>query len=138
MRLIVGAVIGSLPKRCFDCHSRWFQPCPAEQAIFRMLKIRCWKDRLPTFDPEQFSLKTHSWDEIVQAMCQAEVVHEVIVVLSFLPLFAARWFGAFGVFSITSLLAACYDARFVILQRYNRPRAVRLAQHQRRIPQEEP
>ena len=61
-------------------------------------------------------------------MCQAEIVHEVIVVLSFLPLLAAIPFGAFPVFLITSLLAAMYDLTFVIMQRYNRPRILKYLQ----------
>ena len=70
--------------------------------------------------------KIHSWDEIAQAMCQAELVHEVIIILSFLPIFAAIPFGALPVFVITSILSAGFDAMFVIMQRYNRPRIMKL------------
>ena len=59
-------------------------------------------------------------------MKAAELVHEVIIVLSFLPVTAAVPFGALPVFVITSLLATCVDAAFVMIQRYNRPRVVRL------------
>ena len=81
---------------------------------------------MPTYQPELFSPKEHTWDEIAQAMCQAELVHEIIIVLSFVPILAAIPFGALFVFVITSVLAACYDAMFVIMQRYNRPRILKL------------
>ena len=44
---------------------------------------------------------------------------------AFLLLFAIP-FGAFPVFLLTSLGAALTDAVFVIVQRYNRPRVIRL------------
>ena len=81
---------------------------------------------MPTFEPDCFDRTIHTWEEIAQAMCQAELVHEIIIVLSFLPVFAAIPFGALFAFVITSVLAACFDALFVIMQRYNRPRIVRL------------
>lgn len=61
-------------------------------------------------------------------MCQAELVHEVNVILSFLPVVFSYWFGALAVFIVTSLLAALFDMIFVIMQRYNRPRILRLIQ----------
>ena len=130
MRLTVGTAIHALKHNRFNYRRRWFRPFPFEASLYCRLHVRQWKDKLPTYDPDIFSTQTHSWDEIAQAMCQAEIVHEVIILLSFLPLFAARWFGAFGVFLITSLLAAGYDLLFVILQRYNRPRVIRVALHQ--------
>lgn len=86
---------------------------------------------MPTYDPTCFDPKLRSWNEIAQAMCQAEIVHEVIVVFSFLPLLAAIPFGAFGVFLITSLLAALYDLCFVIMQRFNRPRILKFIEKER-------
>ena len=56
----------------------------------------------------------------------AELVHEVIIVLSFVPIFASLSFGAFPVFFVTFVLVACFDALFVVMQRYNRPRIMKL------------
>lgn len=60
-------------------------------------------------------------------MCQSELVHETNILMSFLPLLAAIPFGAFWVFLVTSLAGAIFDLSLAILQRYNRPRVVRLA-----------
>ena len=93
---------------------------------------------MPAYEGDLFDPRKHSWDEIAQAMCQAELVHETIALLSFLPLLAVRWFGSFGVFLITSVLSALLDLMFVTMQRYNRPRVVRLAEKQNRIKETSP
>lgn len=81
---------------------------------------------MPAYSPDTFSNKKHTWDEIAQAMCQSELVHETNIVLSFAPLVASVRFGAFSVFLITSICAAVLDLMFVIMQRYNRPRIVKM------------
>jgi hypothetical protein len=48
------------------------------------------------------------------------------VVLSFVPILAAIPFGELAVFVITSIVAAAFDLLFVMLQRFNRTRIVRL------------
>ena len=70
-------------------------------------------------------------EEIVVNMCHAELVHELIVVLSFTSLLFVIPFGSFWVFFITAVLAALLDCVFVLLQRYNRPRMVRLMEKQK-------
>lgn len=89
---------------------------------------------MPTYQPESFSLQKHTPAEIAQAMCQAEVTHEIIVALSFLPLLMAVPFGDFWVFFLTSLAAAGFDLLFVIIQRYNRPRILALIERQEKNP----
>lgn len=81
---------------------------------------------MPTYRPEDFSPKEHTWHEIAQTMCQSEVGHELIIGFSFLPIIASKWFGAFGVFVITSVISAGFDLIFVMMQRYNRDRIRRL------------
>ena len=126
MRLLVGTVMNCLLNNHMDYHKRWFRVCAMEEKIYKKLKVRKWKGKMATYDPSCFDRKLHSWDEIAQATCQAELVHELIIILSFLPVFAAIPFGALPAFMITSILAACFDAMFVIMQRYNRPRIMKM------------
>ena len=49
-----------------------------------------------------------------------------------LPIAAGVRFGAYLVFIITSVLAAACDMAFVIMQRYNRPRLIKLMELQKR------
>lgn len=86
---------------------------------------------MPTYDRDTFDTLKHSWDEIVQATCQSELVHEVNVVLSFLPLIASVLFGEFYVFLITSILSALFDLMFVFMQRFNRARILKMQEKKR-------
>ena len=131
MRLLVGHLANRRMRNRADYRKPWYQLRPFEAKLYKQLKVKKWKANMPTYDPSTFDPKQHSWNEIAQAMCQAEIVHEIIIILSFLPLFAAIPFGAFPVFLITSLLAAAYDLSFVIIQRYNRPRILKLIEKER-------
>ena len=94
-------------------------------------QVRKWKKHIPTYNPESFDLAMFSLEEVIHHMCVSELVHETIVVLSFVPLFAVCIWGEFYVFLITSILSAAFDTLFIILQRYNRPRLIRLLQRRR-------
>ena len=126
MRLVVGALI---PARQ-DYRKPWFRERPFERELYRKLRLRRWKGSMPTYDPKLFSLEHYSPEQIIAHMCQAELVHEVIILCSFLPLLFTFLWGDFPVFLLTSLAAACIDLLFVMLQRYNRPRLVRLLEKQ--------
>lgn len=126
MRLLVGFVVGRCMHNKADYTKKWYQSRQWEKSIYEILKVRYWKNYLPTFEQDYFNLRKRSFDQIAQSMCQAEVVHEVIVLLCFIPVLFSIWFNAFWVFMITSFLAACFDLAFVIMQRYNRPRVIKL------------
>ncbi|MBE6934533.1 MAG: hypothetical protein E7462_05760 [Ruminococcaceae bacterium] len=128
MRLLVGTIVNGILHNKVNHSKIWFRVSKTEQKIYVWLKVKNWKNKMPTYDETLFNRHLHSWVEIVQAMCQSEIVHEIIVVLSFLPIVFAVWFGAFPVFAITSVLAAGFDLAFVVLQRYNRPRVIKLIQ----------
>lgn len=73
-------------------------------------------------------------DSVIRATCQAEVVHEIIIIVSFIPVVFSLWVGALPVFIITSFFgAAVCDLVFVVLQRYNRPRLIRLREAKNKI-----
>ncbi len=131
MRLFVGWCFDVFMHNKANYHKKWYQQKPWEGKFYDMLRVRKWKGDIPSYDPECFNPKKHTWDEIAQAMCQAELVHEVIIVLSFAPVICAYWFSVLPVFLMTSVLAALFDSMFVMLQRYNRPRVVRLAERQK-------
>jgi hypothetical protein len=124
MRLIVGAVVPNFIKQ--PRNRKWFYPKNFEKNLYTVLKVKHWKDHWPTYNPASFSLRSHAPEQILHTSCVSEAVHEVIILLSFIPLlFSLRW-GAFPVFLITSVLAAVFDCSFVIIQRYNRPRLLRI------------
>ena len=126
MRLMVGLAFHATMRNKADYRKRWYQVSKREMAVYEKLKVKQWKRRMPTYDPALFDPRLHTWEEIVQAMCQAELVHETIAVLSFLPILAGVWFGEYPVFIVTSVLSAACDMVFVIMQRYNRQRVTKL------------
>lgn len=126
MRLMVGLAFHATMRNKADYRKRWYQVSKREMAVYEKLKVKQWKRRMPTYDPALFDPRLHTWEEIVQAMCQAELVHEMIAVLSFLPILAGIWFGEYSVFIVTSVLSAACDMVFVIMQRYNRQRVMKL------------
>ena len=132
MRFAVGFAVNAAMHNRADVNKRRYRCHPFEKKLYRLLGVKRWKAALPSYDPSLFSPGRHSWAEIAQAMCQAETVHAIIAVLSFVPLLFSLCWGALPVFLITSVLAAGFDLLFVILQRFNRPRVLRLAQREQR------
>lgn len=131
MRLLVGLSFQAVMQNRAEPGRRWYLVGKREMAVYEILKIKRWKRKIPTFDNARFNPQLHSWDEIAQAMCQAELVHETIMILSFLPIAEGIWFGMYPVFIITSVLAAGYDLMFVMTQRYNRQRIFSLLARKR-------
>ena len=126
IRLAVGYSIDAKYHNHMDYTKKWFQEKPFEKKLYQVLQVKKWKKWLPTFNPEDFDLKNRSAEEIIQVSCQAEVVHEVIMPFSFVPILSSVWFGSLGVFIITSCAAFLFDSIFVIMQRFNRPRLMQL------------
>ena len=124
MRLIVGFLVPPFVKN--PMQRRWFRQRPFEAKLYALLRVKVWKDHMPTYDPASFSLRENSLERIVCNSCVSEIVHEVIILLSFVPLLFAIPWGELPVFLVTSFLAALFDSCFVIMQRYNRPRLVRI------------
>lgn len=131
MRLAVGFAYNSALHNRVDYTLWWFRSRSFEPKLYRVLRVKKWKKFAPTFIPEFFDMEKHSPEEILGAMCQSELVHMTIIPLSFLPITLVPLFGAAGVFWITSVLSAVMDLVFVVIQRYNRPRLIRLLQRHR-------
>lgn len=130
MRLAVGLAVNKAVQKKLNAENFWFRPKKFEVGLYRRMKVKVWKNKMPTFIPENFSLRKRTPEEVIQNMCIAEMVHEIIIVLGYASLFFARftndWRANLPVFLITSVIAGGIDAVFVIMQRYNRPRLVAL------------
>lgn len=126
MRLAAAYMIDTKFHNQMDYTAKWFRERSFEPKLYKMIRVKKWKKRLPSFHPGDFLLEKHSAADIIQATCQAEIVHEVIMALSFVPVLFSVWFGAVEVFFITSCTACLLESVFVMIQRYNRPRLMRL------------
>lgn len=131
IRLLIGLLFNRFMKNKADYTKKYYHIHAWEFKLYKFFQVKKWKDKLPTYNPKSFSLKSNSLEDVAQVMCQSELVHTVNAAISFIPLIAAVWFGKFFVFLITSVLAAVSDLIFVIMQRYNRTRIVKLIEKQK-------
>ena len=132
MRLFVGEICNKFIEPNLNYNSKWFKEKKFEKKLYKLLKVKKWKKFAPTYSPESFSLKDNSKEDIIRTMCGAEVVHELIIVFSFLPIIFSGLLDSFYEFLFTSIIAALVDSVFVIIQRFNRPRVIKLLKRSER------
>ncbi|MBE6678985.1 MAG: hypothetical protein E7598_00515 [Ruminococcaceae bacterium] len=97
-----------------------------EKSLYKLLKVRKWKDKVLTFEPENYDFKNRTLEQLATTMSKSELDHwinEVISVFSILFIFI--W-GCPPAFLISAVAAMLFDAQFIIVQRYNRPVVLRL------------
>ena len=117
---MIGIIVDLIMHNKADYQKKRYQVSKFEMKLYQKLKVKKWKNHMPTFDADTFDISKHSWDEIAQATCQSEIVHEIDVIFSFVPVIFSIRFNSFWVFLITSIGGAMYDLMFVAMQRFNR------------------
>lgn len=123
MRLI----LGEITQRCHIRYDqRWFREHPFERRIYRLLQVKHWKDKALTYNPELFSVKDRTLEQIANAMAKAETDHWLNELVSLSTIFFALIWGEAWIFVLTAIIAMAFDAQFILIQRYNRPRVVKL------------
>lgn len=98
--------------------------------VYNKLHIRRWKDRLPDMSrlmPDMVKKKLAAADpmSLVQETCVAECVHCWLVALSVGMLFLWKSVWSWVLWLVYNLLG---NVSFILIQRYNRPRLLRLAE----------
>ena len=127
MRLIVGELITvRYRNRKFNLNSVGFRIYRFEPELYKRLNVKKRKKNIVTAKPEQFDISRNSTEALLHNIAQAELVHRIIMVLSFVPLLLIIPYGTPIIFIITSIFACLIDLQFVIIQRYNRPRVMKL------------
>ena len=125
----------ALPRSRFDPCRAPYAPWPWEKSgkLYRALKVHFWKDKLPDMSrvaPDMVQKRvplSGSSDQAARVAvetCVAELVHWVLMLLSFI--IYLLWPTPPG-----AALAALYGLShipFIIIQRYNRPTLVTLAE----------
>ncbi len=110
----------------YNYHHSWFVPKKFEEKLHRVLKVKKWKNKIPTYDSRAYSLSEQNIMKAIQMTCHAEIVHEVIAVLTYLPILFGLFISNFGLFIVLSFVFSMIHLLFSIVQRYNRPRLIRL------------
>jgi len=125
VRIIMGNV-SKLFKNHINYNHWWFKERKFEKKLYKLLRVKNWKGKALTYNPESFSLKEHSLEEIANTMCKSEVDHWINEVISLSTLLFAIPWGELWIFTITAIAAMLFDSQFIVIQRYNRPRVLRI------------
>ena len=125
VRIIMGNVT-KLFKNKINYKQWWFKERNFEKKLYKLLNVKQWKDKALTYNPETFSLKEHSLEEIANTMAKSEVDHWINELISLSTLLFAIPWGAFTIFLVSAIFAMIFDSQFIIIQRYNRPRIVKI------------
>ncbi len=123
MRIIMGNV-----SKLFNINykQKWFSEHKFEKDIYKFFQVKKWKNKALTYNPELFSLKNHSLEEIANTMSKAETDHWINVIISISTILFSILWGELWIFLITAIAAIIFDSQFILIQRYNRPRVVKL------------
>ena len=128
LRLLFGHLTSRLS---ISPEAAWFRPRGFEKKLYRLLKVKQWKGKALTYDPAAFAVGERSLQEIARTMAKSELDHWINELISLSSLLFALIWGQFWIFLLTALAAMLFDAQFILIQRYNRPRVMRLMERQK-------
>ena len=128
-RIIMGNVT-RLFKDKIKYTSLWFQERKFEKKLYKLLRVRKWKSKALTYNPELFSLKEYSLEEIANTMTKAETDHWINEIISLSTILFGIVWGNIWIFIVSAIIAMVFDAQFIMIQRYNRPRVLKLLKKQ--------
>lgn len=103
----------------------WFFERAFEKKLYKWLAVKKWKDKALTYNPELFSLNDYTPAQIANTMAKAEVDHWINEIISLSSILFSLLWGETWIFVITAVAAMLFDAQFIIIQRYNRPRIIK-------------
>ena len=131
VRIIMGNV-SKLFKKNINYNQWLFRERKFEKKLYDLLSVKDWKGKALTYNPESFSLKEHSLEEIANTMAKSEVDHWINEAISLSTLLFAIPWGAFWIFLVSAIVAMIFDSQFIIIQRYNRPRVVKILEREKK------
>jgi len=108
----------------------WFKQRKFEKRLYKLLRVRKWKDKVLTFDPASFDFKNRTLSQLATTMAKSELDHWINEIISIISIFFTFIWGCFPAFFISAVAAMIFDAQFIIVQRYNRPIVLRLIKRQ--------
>ena len=129
MRIIMGNIT-----RLFriSYKSWWFREKGFEKKLYQILRVKKWKGSALTYNPGSYDLKSRTLTEIADTTAKSETDHWVNILISASTLILGLVWGMLWIFAVTAFAAALFDSQFIIIQRYNRPRLVKLIERGRR------
>ena len=129
MRIIMGNV-SKLFK--VSCKGWWFKEKPYESGLYSFLRVKSWKGKALTYSPELYDIKNRTLSQIADTTAKSELDHWINVGISLTTVLFGLIWGRLWIFALTAFCAALFDSQFIIIQRYNRPRLIKLIDKQNR------
>lgn len=102
----------------------WFKQSKFDKWFYKKIKIREWKNKVPSYDDSLFSLKMRSKEQIIKGMIQSGNVHLFLIFLSFVPIILGKYFSHYTEMIIMAVIFSIVHIPFVVIQRFNIPRVV--------------
>ena len=127
VRAITPRVLNLVHKKPYDSNNFWFRQKVIEKTLYKFFNVKKWKDKLVTYEPKAFSLKHNSIESVIETMCVAEVIHLNLILGALFFMLFGLVFGKLWIFISIGVLSVIWELRFIMAQRYNRPRVKALA-----------
>ena len=108
-----------------------FSQCSFEDSLYERIGIRCWQKKLPDMSrifPRLIPPKNlegemvHRLPCLIKETCIAELIHALLAVAALYCM--VIWQGAGGI--IVTILFEIGNLPYILIQRYNRPRLIKL------------
>ena len=131
MRVTVACAVVLLRKNRFAHDKMNFKLSRFEASFYNFLRIRTIKNYVPTYNCSLFKVRRGKLGELAHNMTDAEIIHAISAVLSFVPFLMTKVFNGFLPFFLTSLITALFDMLLVFVQRYNLSRISALMKRHR-------
>ena len=129
---IAAFILGRLLPKCWFRGDAFPFRCRMwEQKLYKALHVKVWQDKVPDMSrllpslmpPKKLTADTFSdLPRMIQETCVAEFVHMILIPVGF----TCRTVCTGSASLILSILFALGNVPFILIQRYNRPRLLRL------------
>lgn len=123
LRLLFGVITSKFPP---DYHHPWYKQRRFEKKLYKFLRVRRWKDKVLTFEPDKYDFQKRTLEQLAATMAKSELDHLFNELISVLSIFFGFIWGCFPAFIISAVTAMLFDAQFIVVQRYNRPIVIKL------------
>ena len=130
VRVLISIYYRQVHKWPWNPHNPWFRERAWEKPFYNALRVKRWKDFLPTNRPGDFDIRQTDIAGILNNSCRAEAVHATNNAAGYLPLLLTglmtRPRQYLGIALFIAVGFGIADSILALIQRYNRPRLLRL------------
>ena len=127
-RILVPSFLFLIFRYRFDPESFWFSEKSFEKGLYEKMNVKEWKSFVEklSFHPHKFDMEKHDDAFILGYMCHAELCHEITIILDLMTCLMAGNIIEFIFILILALVLVSLEMSFITVQRYNKPRLLRI------------